>query len=283
LAESDQGTNSGTPPALAESDQDTTGGTPRATAESDQGANGGARPATAESDQGATGGTRPATAAPQRRPFVPREERDRRRREALESLTVGEWREGRVTSVVPFGAFVDLGGIDGLVHISQLGTGGYVEKAEDIVQPGQTVRVRVVEIDRDRQRIGLSMREPNAARPARPASTDRPPQSGGGYTPSAPTPDAGGSMGDGGDRGGNRRPDRGGNAPPGGRNRFQEPRGENRPRTGRRRDSEDTEDFRPVRGGAAQDYYTIFGDDDADEPAPTTAEELVARFNKGRH
>jgi len=36
------------------------------------------------------------------------------------------------------------------------------------------------------------------------------------------------------------------------------------------------------RGGAAQDYYTIFGDDDADEPAPTTAEELVARFNKGR-
>lgn len=253
MAESDQGTNSGTPPALAQSDQGTNGGTPT------------------------------ATAAPQRHPFVPREERDRRRREALESLTVGEWREGRVTSVVPFGAFVDLGGIDGLVHISQLGTGGYVEKAEDIVQPGQTVRVRVVEIDRDRQRIGLSMREPNAARPARPASTDRPQQSGGGYTPSAPTSEPSGSMGEGGERGGSRRPDRGGNAPAGGRNRFQEPRGENRPRTGRRRDAEDTGDFRPVRGGAAQDYYTIFGDDDADEPAPTTAEELVARFNKGRH
>jgi len=239
----------------------------------------------AESDQGTNGGSPPATAAPPRRPFVPREERDRKRREALESLTVGEWREGRVTSVVPFGAFVDLGGIDGLVHISQLGTGGYVEKAEDVVQPGQTVRVRVVEIDRDRQRIGLSMREPNAPRAPRPASPERP--QGGGFAPSAPSGELSGQIGDGGgDRGGSRRPDRGSSAggSGGGRGRFQEPRGEGRPRggAGRRRDADEAEDFRPVRGGAAQDYYTIFGDDDADEPAPTTAEELVARFNKGR-
>jgi len=236
----------------------------------------------AESDQGTNGGTPPATAAPPRRPFVPREERDRKRREALESLTVGEWREGRVTSVVPFGAFVDLGGIDGLVHISQLGTGGYVEKAEDVVQPGQTVRVRVVEIDRDRQRIGLSMREPNAPRAPRPASTERPQ---GGFAPSAPSGEPSGPVGEGGgDRGGSRRPDRGSSAGgAAGRGRFQEPRGEGRPRSGgRRRDADEAEDFRPVRGGAAQDYYTIFGDDDADEPAPTTAEELVARFNKGR-
>ncbi len=94
-----------------------------------------------------------------RRLSVSREERDRRRREALDTVTVGEWREGRVTSVVLFGAFVDLGDIDGLVHISQLGTGGYLEKAEDVVQPGQTVRVRVIEVDRDLGRIGLSMRE----------------------------------------------------------------------------------------------------------------------------
>jgi predicted RNA-binding protein with RPS1 domain len=244
----------------------------------------------AESDQGTIGGTPPAPPAPQqqqRRPFVPREERDRRRREALESLTVGEWREGRVTSVVPFGAFVDLGGIDGLVHISQLGTGGYVEKAEDVVQPGASVRVRVVEIDRDRQRIGLSMREPNAPRPSRPAPTERP--QGGGFASPAPSGEPSGSFGDGGgERGSGRRPERSGGSGSGGssgpgRNRFQE-RGENRPRSGgRRRDADEAEDFRPVRGGAAQDYYTIFGDDDSDEPAPTTAEELVARFNKGRH
>jgi len=237
----------------------------------------------AESDQGTNGGTPPAPAAPPRRPFVSREERDRKRREALESLTVGEWREGRVTSVVPFGAFVDLGGIDGLVHISQLGTGGYVEKAEDVVQPGQTVRVRVVEIDRDRQRIGLSMREPNAPRPPRPAGTERP--QGSGFAPSAPAGDPSGSFGEGGgERGGSRRPERSssGGGAPGGRNRFQEQRGEGRPKSGRRRDADEAEEFRPVRGGAAQDYYTIFGDDEADEPAPTTAEELVARFNKGR-
>lgn len=223
----------------------------------------------AESDQGTTGGQAPANAAPQRRPFVPREERDRRRREALDSLTVGEWREGRVTSVVPFGAFVDLGGIDGLVHISQLGAGGYVEKAEDVVQTGQTVRVRVVEIDRDRGRVGLSMREPNAPRPPRQAPTERP--STGGFAPPAP---AGDQFPEGAPSGAGRRPDR---SP-----RSREPfRAENRPRS-RRRDAESDEDWRVFRGGAAQDYYAIFDDEDEDAPAPTTAEELVARFNKDR-
>ncbi len=104
---------------------------------------------------------------------TPPEERQRRRREALEGLTVGEWREGHVTSVVPFGAFVDLGGIDGLVHISQLGAGGFVQRAEDVVQPGQTVRVRIVEVDRDRERVGLSMREQRPRRRHDTPSVDR--------------------------------------------------------------------------------------------------------------
>lgn len=230
----------------------------------------------AESDQSSNGGRPAADAAPQRRPFIPREERDRRRREALDSLTAGEWREGRVTSVVPFGAFVDLGGIDGLVHISQLGAGGYVEKAEDVVQVGQTVRVRVVEIDKDRGRVGLSMREPNAPRPARPASAERP-SGGGGFSPPQPFNDPSGGM-DGAPRGaaGPRRPDRT-------RSREQ-PRGENRPRTRRRHDEEGSDDWHVARGGAARDYYAVFGgDDDVDEPAPTTAEELVERFNRDRH
>lgn len=230
----------------------------------------------AESDQGTTGGRPPAGAAPQRRPFVPREERDRRRREALDSLTVGEWREGRVTSVVPFGAFVDLGGIDGLVHISQLGAGGYVEKAEDVVQPGQTVRVRIVEIDRERGRVGLSMREPNAPRPTRPAPTERP---AGGFTPQ-PFSEPAAGFGDAAAPRGGAGPRRGGaDRAKGAREQF---RNEPRPRT-RRRGDEETEDWHVARGGAARDYYAIFGEnEDEDEPAPTTAEELVARFNRDR-
>lgn len=223
-----------------------------------------------------TGGRPAAGAAPPRRPFVPREERDRRRREALESLTVGEWREGRVTSVVPFGAFVDLGGVDGLVHISQLGAGGYVEKTDDVVQAGQTVRVRIVEIDRERGRIGLSMRDANAPRPVRAAPSERP----SGSAPFAPAfTEPAESSGEGALRGGFARrgtPERG---RPGARDHT---RGEARPKTRRRADEEE-EDWRVVRGGAARDYYAIFGDDGAeDEPAPTTAEELVARFSRSR-
>lgn len=231
----------------------------------------------AESDQGNTGGQPSApAAAPQRRPFIPREERERRRREALDKLQVGEWREGRVTSVVPFGAFVDLGGIDGLVHISQLGTGGYVEKAEDVVQVGQTVRVRVVEIDRDRQRIGLSMREPSAPRAPRPQPSERPAGSGagGGFAPAEP---AGGFPDSAPAHAGPRRSDRGGSGGSRNRDQFRE----NRPRN-RRRDEATDEDWRPARGGAARDYYAVFDDDTEDEPAPTTAEELVARFNRGK-
>jgi len=227
----------------------------------------------AESDLGTTDGRPAASAAPQRRPFVPREERERRRREALDSLIIGEWREGRVRSVVPFGAFVDLGGIDGLVHISQLGAGGYVEKAEDVVQAGQTVRVRIVEIDKERGRVGLSMREPSAPRPPRPAPAERPPASAAQPT-FAPTEgeDSAAQRG-GAHRRSNDRPQK---------RSTENPRGEARPRTRRRHDETD-EDWRVARGGEARDYYAIFGDEDEEEaPAPTTPEELVARFSRGR-
>jgi hypothetical protein len=59
-------------------------------------------------------------------------------------------------------------------------------------------------------------------------------------------------------------------------------RSEGRPRS-RRRSDEEGEDLRTARGGAARDYYAIFDDDEFEnEPAPTTAEELVARFNRDR-
>ena len=66
--------------------------------------------------------------------------------------------EGVVTNVTPFGAFIDVGvHRDGLVHISQLAD-HFVEDPHDIVKVSDRVRVRVVSVDHDRQRIALSMR-----------------------------------------------------------------------------------------------------------------------------
>ena len=83
-----------------------------------------------------------------------------------ERYKVGETVKGVVTRVVDFGAFVKLeDGIEGLVHVSQLAD-HHVEKPEEVVKPDQEVEVRIVSLDEQRRRIGLSMRSP------------RPPQSG---------------------------------------------------------------------------------------------------------
>jgi uncharacterized protein len=75
-----------------------------------------------------------------------------------EDLEEGMVLQGVVTNVVAFGAFVDVGvHQDGLVHISELAE-GYVEDAADVVRLGQTVRVRVLSVDLERGRIGLSMK-----------------------------------------------------------------------------------------------------------------------------
>lgn len=57
-----------------------------------------------------------------------------------------------------FGAFVDIGGIDGLVHISQL-SHSHVEKPSDVVEEGQEVKVKVLSVDRDNERISLSIKD----------------------------------------------------------------------------------------------------------------------------
>lgn len=81
--------------------------------------------------------------------------KDEVRQKRLEELTVGEVIEGRVVSLVPFGAFVDLGGVDGLVHISNLAW-KQVDKTEDVVSEGEMLEVMVTGIDVDRERISLS-------------------------------------------------------------------------------------------------------------------------------
>lgn len=76
----------------------------------------------------------------------------------LEDLELGSMVEGRVVRIVDFGAFVDIGAqTDGLLHISELPF-GYVEHPSDVLEEGQEVEVRVLDVDTDRRRISLSMK-----------------------------------------------------------------------------------------------------------------------------
>ena len=87
-----------------------------------------------------------------------REWRSRQKERLLDELTVGETREGRVISVTDFGVFVDLGGADGLVHLSEL-TWKPISHPKEIIKVGKTVTVKVISVDRERRRIGLSMKQ----------------------------------------------------------------------------------------------------------------------------
>ncbi|XJZ26060.1 30S ribosomal protein S1 [Bacillota bacterium Lsc_1132] len=89
---------------------------------------------------------------------VVEEEKGKKKQLILDSLTPGQVLEGTVQRITDFGAFVDLGGIDGLVHISQL-SHDHVEKPSDVVQEGQKVEVKVLNVDRDNERISLSIKE----------------------------------------------------------------------------------------------------------------------------
>ncbi len=79
------------------------------------------------------------------------------RQELMDSLFPGDIHRGRVTNLCPFGAFVDLGGVEGLVHVSEI-SWGRVDHPGDILDRGQEVEVYVLNVDRERGRVGLSIR-----------------------------------------------------------------------------------------------------------------------------
>jgi len=79
----------------------------------------------------------------------------RRRQQLLEELTEGEVRTGVVCNLVKFGAFVDLGGLDGLIHISELDW-RHVTHPSEVLSVGDEVEVYVLSVDRERERVGLS-------------------------------------------------------------------------------------------------------------------------------
>ena len=86
------------------------------------------------------------------------EEQAEQRHAFLADLKPGDKREGTVSSVVNFGAFVDLGGMDGLVHVSEL-SWQHVNHPGEVVGVGDKVTVRVLEVDHERERISLSIRQ----------------------------------------------------------------------------------------------------------------------------
>ncbi|HMC81314.1 MAG TPA: S1 RNA-binding domain-containing protein, partial [Acidimicrobiia bacterium] len=79
------------------------------------------------------------------------------REEFLVNLKPGEVRRGVVSSVVNFGAFVDLGGMDGLVHVSEL-SWKHVDHPSSVVQVGDEIEVQVLDVDMDKERISLSLK-----------------------------------------------------------------------------------------------------------------------------
>src|SRR5688500_3814099 len=86
------------------------------------------------------------------------EERKEARQQILDRLQRGEVVTGTISNIVDFGAFVDLDGIDGLIHISEL-SWSHVNHPSEILNIGDTVPVKVLDIDRDRQRISLGLKQ----------------------------------------------------------------------------------------------------------------------------
>jgi len=89
------------------------------------------------------------------------QEQQERRDELFSTLQVGQRIEGTISRIVDFGAFVDLGGVDGLVHISELAW-RRVRKVTDVLQVGDVATVTVIDINPDKNKISLSLKDINA-------------------------------------------------------------------------------------------------------------------------
>ncbi len=89
---------------------------------------------------------------------IARKEREEKRAEAMERLEEGTIVEGTVARLVNFGAFIDLGGVDGLVHISRIAH-EHVDKPSDYLTPGETIDVKVLSVDPEEGRVSLSIKD----------------------------------------------------------------------------------------------------------------------------
>src|SRR5204862_1816977 len=85
-------------------------------------------------------------------------EREENREKLWQELAEGQIREGIVRSIRDFGAFVDLGGADGLLHVSEM-SWTRVKNPEDLLKPGQAVRVAVLKVDRENRKISIGLKQ----------------------------------------------------------------------------------------------------------------------------
>src|SRR2546427_745476 len=88
--------------------------------------------------------------------------REMTRPKLWQELAEGQTREGVVRSIKDFGAFVDLGGVDGLLHVSEM-SWTRVQNAAEIVQQGQKVKVVILKIDRERRKVSLGLKQLTAS------------------------------------------------------------------------------------------------------------------------
>ena len=86
------------------------------------------------------------------------ESRESLKARLLEELEEGSVRSGRVTSLADFGAFVNINGADGLVHLSEI-SWDHIDHPKDVLKVGQEIDVKIISIDKDKNRIGLSIRQ----------------------------------------------------------------------------------------------------------------------------
>lgn len=92
------------------------------------------------------------------RKAVLQDEANQRKKDILQSIEVGQVLEGTVQRLTDFGAFIDLGGVDGLVHVSEIAW-HRVEHPADALKEGDQVKVKVLKVDQENERISLSMKE----------------------------------------------------------------------------------------------------------------------------
>lgn len=89
---------------------------------------------------------------------IVQQEREANKKAVLDKLVVGDVVEGKVARLTNFGAFIDLGGVDGLVHVSEISF-ERVDKPSDVLKVGQDVKVKVLAVDPEKDRISLSIKQ----------------------------------------------------------------------------------------------------------------------------
>ncbi len=88
------------------------------------------------------------------------EKREKLRQETMESLEVGKWMKGVVKNLTDFGAFIDLGGVDGLLHVNDM-SWGHVAHPREVVRVGDEIEVLVLNIDGERISLGIKQKTPD--------------------------------------------------------------------------------------------------------------------------